>query len=368
MRHLLIILFIVSFGSKTGYAQNLWDDNTALDSLKSGIHAIYNFNFERAEAISHKIEQKHPDHPALLMYNALILYWKHYPLLADTEIGDKYEALLLKSLDESKVELHEHPDHQLTNFFAMMPRMMLLQYNADNGLGIRSIPHLSKAYESIVKGFDFCKTTPEYYFTTGLYNYYIEAYPEANPFYKPFVFFFPDGDKKKGLNQLYKCWKQSDYIGPEAMTFLTYIYINFESDYTTGVKFAKELSHDYNHNPLFGQYYVQLLLLTKQYDKAAPIVDQFKADPGISPFFKTVFNVLNAIVIEQDQTKMNRAETLYQNSIIELEPYGNYGNRYKAYAYFGLSRIYKGKGQSDQAAIYHSKAMKAAQYPQVNFD
>lgn len=363
---LIIILSTISFNSVQ--AQSIWNDKASLDSLKKGIHNIYNFEFEKAENIQHRIEKKYPNQPAMLMYDALILYWKYYPLLAETKTGNSYEWLLLKSLEESKGQLAKHPEHELTIFFDMMPRMMLLEYYADNGLGLRSIPHLSKVYESIIKGFELCKTTPEFYFTTGLYNYYIEAYPEANPFYKPFVIFFPGGDKELGLKQLYKCWQLSGFVGAEAISFLTYIQINFENNYSSGVKYGEEISKSFPDNPLFSQYYIQLLLLSKQYSKANEVLTLFKKKHQMNAFYSNVFKVYEGIIEEHLHSNKQKAEQLYNSAIEALEPFGNYANRYKSYAYFGLSRIYKARKLNDKASVFYSKARKIAQYPQVNFD
>jgi hypothetical protein len=302
------------------------------------------------------------------MYEAIIMYWKYYPLQPDTEVGNKYETLILKSLSLANDQPKIISDHQLTYFCNMMPRMMLLQYYADNGLGYKSIPHLTTIYSSIMKSFDFCKTTPEFYFPTGLYNYYIEAYPEANPFYKPFVHFFRSGNKKDGIAELYKCWQQSNYIGPEALTFLSYIYINFEDNYSEGVKYTAELVKEYPKNPLFAQYYIQLLLLDKQYSKAETIIDQFKGYIQGNNFFRNAFPVFDAIVSEHYHSDYPKAELLYKLTVATMKPYGNYGNRYISYAYFGLGRINKKKGLIEESSANISKANKFAQYPHVNFN
>jgi hypothetical protein len=366
--YFLVILLFTTITPKVVFTQNLWDDKAIVDSLKSGIQYTYNFEFEKAEVIRNSVAVKYPNHPALLMYEALILHLKYYPLLTETEKGNKYESLLLQSLSASETQLQEMPDHQLTYFFALMPRMMLLEYYADNGVGSKSIPHLMNVYKSVINGFEFCQTTPDFYFTTGLYDYYIEAYPEANPFYKPFVYLFPDGNKERGLNELYKCWQQSDFIGPEALRFLSYIYINFETNYAEGSNYAFELTQKYPKNPLFAEYYIQLLLLNKQYEKAGVIVANFNENKKNSNFFKNVFLVFDAIIKEHYQTNLMKTEEMYNLTITSMNPYGKYANRYISYAYFGLSRIKKINGLTDEAQFYKSKAEKISQYQHVNFD
>ena len=367
MSHTLFVLLLLLSFNRTN-AQKVWDDSNAMDSLKRGLHCIYNFEFDQALNIELSINKKYPAEPALYMYKSLYLYWKHYPVLAGTEIGDQYENLLMEAISESKEQLILYPENHMVILFDMLPRMMLLQFYADNGQGFKSIPYLSRLYESLVKGFTYCKSTPEFYFPTGLYNYYIEAYPEANPFYKPFVIFFPSGNKDLGLSQLYQCWKLSDLIGIEAMTFLTYIQINFETNYQAGVRFARELSEGYPNNPLFALYYEQLLLLSKQYSKAEELSAQFREQHNNSAFFSNIFDVYDGIIAEKYFCNYNLAQEKYKSAIPALEPFQSFGNRYRAYANFGLSRIAKRKGETDDAKDYRTAALKLAQYPQVNFD
>lgn len=367
--HKIIVLFCLFLFTKTiGFSQNLWDDKAYIDTIKAGIQANYNFEFEKAEAIRDLVLAKYPDHPAGLMFDALILYWKYYPLLSDSEEGKRFESVLLKTIDASELEVHKMPDHQLTRFFAMMPRLMLLQFYSDNGLAFRGVPHLTSVYRSVTNGFTFKQTTPEFNFTTGLYNYYREAYPESNPFFKPIVYFFPDGNKEEGLSELYQCWQLSDFIGPEAMLFLSYIYINFETNYGNGVKYALELTQRYPKNPLFAEYYIQLLLLNKQYAKAEKVVDSIKEDKTLSVYFKVTVSVYEAIINEQKQNNLTLSENKYHSAISSIKSYGNYSKRYLAYAYFGLSRIYQRKGLISQSDKYKSLAKSTAQYPHVSFD
>ena len=362
-------ILLLSLSIQTlGFTQNFWEDKDIIDSLKSGIHATYNFNFEKAEVIRNHIQTKYPLHPASLLYEAIVMYWENYPLLADSEKGKQLETLLLQSIAGAETELQKMPDHQLTRFFAMMPRLMLIEYYADNGLAIRSIPHITSIYKSIVSGFEMRITTPEFYFTTGLYNYYREAYPKSNPFYKPFVCFFPDGNKTEGLNELYKCWKLSDFVGPEAMSFLSYIYINFETDYTKGIKYTRELTIEYPNNPLFAEHYIQLLLLNKQYITANEVLTQIRNNNRLSPYFRITASIYEAIICEHKHTDLAPVEKTYHSAINSIKNYGSFSRRYLAYAYFGLSRIYAQKGLNEQSKQYKLLAEKTAQYPHVNFN
>jgi len=50
---------------------------------------------------------------------------------------------------------------------------------ADNGKSGKVVPDLRTMYKRTKEGFELKDRFVEFYFSTGLYNYYIEAYPEA---------------------------------------------------------------------------------------------------------------------------------------------------------------------------------------------
>ena len=65
-------------------------------------------------------------------------------------------------------------------------------------------------------GFDLMHKNPEFYYTTGLYNYYREQYPESHPGYKTVVWVLAGGDKEKGLQLLHKASKEALFTKTEA--------------------------------------------------------------------------------------------------------------------------------------------------------
>ena len=68
---------------------------------------------------------------------------------------------------------------------------------------------------------------PDFYFFTGLYNYYREAYPEAHPIYKVLAFLFPRGDREKGSAELQNAGANSIMLKAEAYSFLVIHFSEF---------------------------------------------------------------------------------------------------------------------------------------------
>ncbi len=88
----------------------------------------------------------------------------------------------------------------------------------------------------------------------GIYNYYAEVVPDKYPVVKPFMIFFPSGDRKKGLEQLDLAARYSKYAKTEATYFLMQNYFVFEKDYLKSLELAKQLHTRYPRNPLFHRY------------------------------------------------------------------------------------------------------------------
>ncbi|MBN2813032.1 MAG: hypothetical protein JXQ80_03085, partial [Bacteroidales bacterium] len=65
---------------------------------------------------------------------------------------------------------------------------------------------------------------------------------------------------------------------------------------------------------------------------------------------------------------LKQAQAWYNKGLKELAPFGEYGDEFAAYGYFGLSRISEANGDKQNRRIYRKKAMDAADFKEVNFD
>ena len=96
-------------------------------------------------------------------------------------------------------------------------------------------------YSFMKKGFDLTEEYREFNFPVGMYNYYREKYPELHPVYKPFMFFFRNGDVSKGLRQLERSVKENVFTKPEAGMFLVHIYLYYENNPAAALKIIQQV-------------------------------------------------------------------------------------------------------------------------------
>ena len=200
-----------------------------------------------------------------------------------------------------------------------------------------------------------------------MYNYYIEAYPKAYPVYKPLTLLFPSGDIQKGLNQLNIAANQSVVLRAESFFLLTYIYVNFENDYLQAFKYSRSLHESYPENVHFFTVYLKNLLLLKRYDEADSLIESLPAESE-NRYFQAQLNIFRGILQEKKYLDNKAAQQYYNKGIGEISLFGDYGNEYAAYGYFGLSRISEANGEKHASQMYRKEALKLADFKKIDFD
>ncbi len=340
-------------------------DTATFNLIRRGVGYIYNLEFEKANAVYEKLKADYPDHPLPLLFRGMTTYWKHFPLIPSSPEIPSFEEDLFTCIDlcEKKRATSAEAEYLLADLGA---RGLLLLYYADNDLSMNVFSIASKTYQLVMKAFDYTHSYADFYFFTGLYQYYREAYPESHPVYKPFAILFPRGDKAKGLKELKVAARHSLFMKAEANTFLTGINISFENNYPAAMSFSKTLFDQYPHNNQFLSAYVKNLLLIKQYDEAERILEKHKNTE--SHYFRFQKNIFKGILYEKKYHNNKAAEAYYSASIKQASSIGDFANEYLAYAYFGLSRIMKEKDEIKLSKSYYKKAMDLAAFKNVNFN
>jgi hypothetical protein len=341
-------------------------DTTSFNLIKKGIDYIYNFRFKEANEVYNKLNQSYPGHPVGYLFRGIITYWKNYPLLPSSPERINYESDMRKCIElcEAKHNASDESEFLLANLCA---RGMLLLFYADNDLSMEVFPLATSTYPHLRRSFDFTSVYNDFYFFTGLYNYYREAYPEAYPLYKTFAFIFPKGDKAKGLKELQTAAKNSIVLKAESASFLSLIYLSFENNYKEASHYSGYLHKLYPANIQYLASYIKSLLLIKQYDEAERLIKTNEAVTTNS-YFQAQLSIFKGILQEKKYMNPESAQQFYNSGVRSMNQFGEYGYEYIAYAYFGLSRIYATKGDIKSNKIFRKKALEKADFKKVDFD
>ncbi len=366
MKRILLIVFLFQTISLTAQ-ESILSDSVFMLRLKTEVDSIYNFQYKNSEKTYIELEEKHPDHAFTQLFYALMLYWKYFPITPESEYHDEYINRIENAILAAENILDEDKNNTESIFFNLMSRMFIMQYYADNQMSSKVIPHLSRSYKMITSGFDLKEDMTDFYFTTGIYNYYSEAYPKAHPIYKPIAYFFPKGNIELGLQQLEYNWKNGSFLGTESLFFLIYINLNFEANYSAALHYLKPLNDSYPNNPLYISYRIKTLLMLKEYELASEYILKLKQMKTKNDYFLIVSEIYEAVILEKRNHNQTKAATKYAKAVQSLEKYGNYGNAYSSFAFYGLSRIYSEKDKK-KAKEYRKIADDLAVYPHINFD
>ena len=361
----MLIFSLVLFQSTYSLNGQILKDSISINLIKKGIDYIYNFQFSNAHKISYELSRLYPGHPINYLYNGMITYWENYPLITTSEARDLFEDAMNKCIDEcNKIKNpSDEPEILLVNLCA---RGLLLLYYTDNYLSLDVFPLATSTYQCIRRSFNFTSHYSDFYFFTGVYNYYREAYPDAHPVYKTLAFLFPRGSKPMGLEELQIVAKNSIILKAEAYSFLTMIFLSFENNYQQATFYSKSLHIIYPDNPEYLGSYIKNLLLIKQYDEAEREMGSSVSNLK-NLFFQSQLTIFKAILQEKKYHNNQLAQQFYLTGIKDISVFRSYGNEYAAYAYFGLSRISKINGDEENAERYRKLALKLADFKNIDF-
>jgi hypothetical protein len=328
---------------------------------------MYNQEYKKAHDIYGEIEQLYPDHPVNYLLKGILSYYEHYPLLPTSPSRQLFEDDLRKCVElcnQTSYSENYEAESLLTNLCA---RGLLLTYYTNNNLTLNVVPLTAGTYKYLKKSFDFVSVFADFYFYTGTYNYYWEAYPRIHPVYKTLASLFPPGDMKKGLYELLKSANQSLFVQAESYSRLTSIYTGFENNYLMASLYSKILTDQYPGNLLFKSDYIKNLLLLNEFDKAENLIEDFPGDKG-NTFYAAQIMIFNGILQEKKYKNYTRAKQLYEDGISAGSLYADYSKEYCAYGYFGLSRISGYYGDQVGRKVYRRKGLDLTDFKKVTFD
>ena len=224
---------------------------------------------------------------------------------------------------------------------------------------MKAASEAKKAYDYVMAGFKYMNHNPEFYFSSGLYNYYIIRYPEDHPIVKPVVLFFKDGNREEGLRQMDIASKKGMFTRTESSFYLARIYLKHEQRYDKASSYLGNLVEKYPNNPIFLMKHTEALLLLGKYDEAQPFIEKLKKRN--ESFFSLVSHTLEGMYLEKQSRNDQAAQRLYLTAIRQPRD-EEYTKEYQAFAYAGLARIAIRAGDKRKATEYYKIVSDLAEY------
>ncbi|MEQ8471921.1 MAG: hypothetical protein RIC35_12090 [Marinoscillum sp.] len=353
-----VVIAILFLTSQTGYAQ-LFDNPANLQLVKKCVDYIYNIQSDSADMYIAKVERRLPDHPSIPMLRALNILWANIPVVTVDSVFKDFSSQLrevIRLANRLDGGRQEHPE---AIFFEMSARGLLAEYYADDGHYMKALSEAGKAYDLIKSGFELSDQVPDFYLTTGVYNYFREKYPEKYPVYKPLLWFFRSGDIELGLNQLELATQKAVLTNVEAYIYLAYIYLRYEYEPKKAQSYLWNLNKKYPNN-----LYIKTKLLeslTPEDDfKNAPLEIIKELNASDRPYYQMAGMAFYGLYHERITRDTKKAISYYRSGIVAGNDIIGHGTYYRGLAYLGLGRIYAKQGAREKAIYNLNKAIEVS--------
>lgn len=355
---LFLLLTILGFYTPPTQAQ-LLNDKSTQNLIRVGMNHIYNNEFSEVPAISRELQNRYPNHPVNYLLQAFRMYWQYLPIQDNKARVGEYVQTLNQCLTAVEKQYGKNSKDPEAVFFTMAARGYLaLMYNYQNEL-MKAAGEAQKTYGTLTEGLKLTDKNPEFYFTTGMYNYYVVQYPQDHPIIKPLMFFFKSGNKPLGLKQLDIATRVGNITKVEASYFLAHIYLEHEGRPDLAVKYTSRLEDAYPNNMIFKMMHIEALLLSGRYTEAEKhLPDLRRKTEGFYPIARYLFE---GILLEKRDGNDAKAEIAYK-AALKIPHDEQYTREYHAMAYAGLARIADREKNRAAAREYYKKCLTKAEY------
>jgi len=334
--------------------KQLSTDPDYYSTAKSGIDAIYNWQFKEAKAAEKYFLEKYPEHPTGYFMKSMRIYWDEYPLKEDSKAYEEHMRLLNKTYDLAEEIFDDEPENKDAVLFKLMAKsVMIRNYDSYNKV-LKAVGGARDIYKLMLQAIEMKENYVEFYFPSGLYNYYREYYPEEYPVYKPFMIFFRSGDKELGLKELNLAVKKSVFTYPEAASYLSKIYFYLEKERDKGLAIFRKLLKRYPENDYFILGYLKALADIERYKALKNYVDE----SSNRPYFKMGFATFRGLYLLNEEKDYSKAKLCFDEALeLDKKTHG-FGSAFYHYIYLGLSDYWGKMGDEEKMNYYKKKAKK----------
>jgi tetratricopeptide (TPR) repeat protein len=253
------------------------DDPLVQQWGEDGLDLLYTMKSAEARALFDRIEERYPGHPIGPFLNGLIVWWEIMPDLND----ERHDDAFYDAMDEVIKRCDRILDRNSENFDAIFFKGAALGFRgrlrSNRGVWFKAAMDGRGALKYVFHIAERDTSNADYVFGVGVSHYFADVVPEKYPVVRPFMSFFPDGNRDEGLRELHRVADEGRFIQTEAIYFLLQIYMIYETDYAESLKYARMLRERHPANPYFhvmeGRVYAQW----GRWKQALPIFDEVLA-------------------------------------------------------------------------------------------
>lgn len=351
----LLFFYFLSFSANS----QILSDAATKQLLVQGLEKLYNNQFSESAAIFSKVKAKYANHPANHLLAAMQLQMQYPTFESDSKLKARYVTHLQDCIATAMPQLNVPALASEAKFFLLSAHGYLALAHNYEKEALKAANEARKAYGFLKDGFELKEANPEFYFTTGLYNFYMIQYPITHPAIKPVMVFFSGGDKKLGLQQLDICVKNAVFTRTEATFYLINVLIKYENSPARALNYSKILHEKYPNNTNFSMRHTEALVLLGKFEEATPLIQNLRKNTN--RVYQIAANTFDGLTQEKDVKDDKKAAAFY-NAALALPFDERYTVNYHAMAYAGLARIAIRAKNVKLARQYYIKCNNIAEY------
>lgn len=311
----IAVFFFASFITAQNYDWKRYDS-----LVVAGVNQIYGIKFDAADKTFSIVEKEFANHPAGKFFKAMITWWRIAVDLDNESLDDFFYDQLEKVIDMCDDMIDKNPKNADAVFFkggALGFRGRLLAIRES---WFKAAMDGKEGLSLIIKAYQLNPQNIDVQLGFGIYHYYADVIPKKYPAVKPFMVFFPSGDKARGIRELENVAYNGRYAKIESRYFLMTLYFSFENDNENTIKYLKLLLADFPDNPVFERYYGSILFKMNDYKNSDKV-------------FRDILAKAN-------------------------KNYFGYNERARREAYYYIGNDFKNKNIPDSARVYFEQSEK----------
>ena len=258
---LLIVLFGLVMPAAAQPRASVLDDPQVQALGEEGLALLYDMKLPEAEAVFDRIETRFPDHPIGPFLKGLLVWWQILPDLHDTTHDEAFFEAMAEVIDRSDRLLKRDGEAFDAMFFKGAALGFRGRLRSNRKAWFKAALDGKQAMTYVLRIAEADTSNADYLFGKGVYDYFAAMVPQKYPVVKPFMAFFPGGDRDRGLRELRRTAEEGRFIRTEAVYFLLQIHFLYEPDFEQSLHYARLLRAWYPDNAFFhtleGRVYAQ---------------------------------------------------------------------------------------------------------------
>lgn len=224
------------------------------EEAKKGLDALYDMDFAVADAVFTRLAERYPDHPVSPFLRGLLPWWAMQLEPDDTSQDAAFLADMDEVIERCDRRIKSRPGDIDAMFFKSAALAFRGRLNSDRRRYLKAARDGSQALHLLRDVIARDPGNDDLYFGIGLFDYLADVVPKRYKILRPFTFFFPKGNRERGLAELDRAMTKGRFVPTETAYSLLQIQYLFEQNYMAAFHLVQWLRQRYPDNSLFHLY------------------------------------------------------------------------------------------------------------------